>query len=323
MKYVCLASPNSCPEDVCVKAVVIPEFEFRNVQRQIFLADLVEASHDTTLDQRPETFNGLSVDRADDVLAARMVDHAEWIFFGEFAVSGSFVRAKQADFVRYGFANELGQRLAFQIVDDAGDHVSLALHRSDHDRFARAARSAAAIAALVLMPVLGEAADESFINLDNAGKLLNILRKSDADFVAHKPSSLIGAEAHVSLDLEGAHPLFADQHQVNDTKPVLQRLIRVLEYCSGQVREAITGRPARSALRALPMMAGGERIDLGIAATRANDAFRPAARDQIADAILLGLKERIELCCGQLVDGFRAFGAGHDGFSLSTKAILA
>jgi hypothetical protein len=33
-------------------------------------------------------------------------------------------------------------------------------------RFARAASSSASIAVLILMPVFGEAADESFINLD-------------------------------------------------------------------------------------------------------------------------------------------------------------
>ena len=38
------AMADRCPEDVRVLAIVVPEFEFRNVERQIFLADLVEGS---------------------------------------------------------------------------------------------------------------------------------------------------------------------------------------------------------------------------------------------------------------------------------------
>lgn len=59
---------------VLVQAVVVPELEFRDVERQIFLADFVEASHDATLDERPEAFDGLLMDRADNVLTARMVN---------------------------------------------------------------------------------------------------------------------------------------------------------------------------------------------------------------------------------------------------------
>ena len=89
--------------------IVVPELKLSNVQRQIFFADLVEASHDPTLSERPEAFDGLSVDRADDILATRMVHGVERIFVSEFAIAGPLVGAKQADFVRDGFANEGGQ----------------------------------------------------------------------------------------------------------------------------------------------------------------------------------------------------------------------
>ena len=65
---------NRRSENILVLSVVIPELELCNVERQIFLADLVEGADDAALDQRPEAFDGLSVDRADDVLAARMVN---------------------------------------------------------------------------------------------------------------------------------------------------------------------------------------------------------------------------------------------------------
>jgi hypothetical protein len=263
------------------------------------------------------------VNCADDILAACMVNGVQGEFLRELAVSGRFVRAKQADLVRDGFANEPGQRLAFQVVDDARDDVAFALHRPNDDRFASATRSAASVAALILVPVLGEAADESFVNLDDTAKLFNILAEGDADFVTHKPSGLIRTEAQIPLDLEGAHALLADKHQVNNAKPVFERLIRVLKDCAGQVREAIASRTAGRTLRALPMMAGCERINLGIAATRANDAFRPTANDQISDAVFRRLKQRIELRGGQLVNCFGLLCAGHNGFLLSNESNMA
>jgi hypothetical protein len=68
------ASFDSPSEDVRGFTVVIPELEFGNIEREIFFADLVERPDRGALDERPESFDGLSVDNASDVLSAGMVD---------------------------------------------------------------------------------------------------------------------------------------------------------------------------------------------------------------------------------------------------------
>ena len=77
--------------------------------------------------------------------------------------------------MRDGFANECGESGGIHVLDDAGDDVALAADSADNWRFAGtyAARSAAATA-LIPMPVLGLAADESFVNFDNAAELSNV-----------------------------------------------------------------------------------------------------------------------------------------------------
>lgn len=55
-------------ENVVIAPVVIPELKFRDVQRQILAADLVEAAHDAALQQRPEAINALGVHHAVNVL---------------------------------------------------------------------------------------------------------------------------------------------------------------------------------------------------------------------------------------------------------------
>src|SRR5947209_7838209 len=58
-------------ENVGVMPVVVAELKFRDVQRQIFFADFVERTDDPAFEDRPEAFNGLRVDRADNVFAMR------------------------------------------------------------------------------------------------------------------------------------------------------------------------------------------------------------------------------------------------------------
>ena len=48
---------NCFSENVSVKAVIVPELRFRDIQRQILLADLVEAASDAALEQAPEALN--------------------------------------------------------------------------------------------------------------------------------------------------------------------------------------------------------------------------------------------------------------------------
>jgi hypothetical protein len=68
---VCASAACYCgPEDIGVKPVVVAELKFRDVERQIFAADLVEAADNAALQQRPEAIDGLSVNNAIDVLTS-------------------------------------------------------------------------------------------------------------------------------------------------------------------------------------------------------------------------------------------------------------
>ena len=52
-----LASLNRCSENIFIKPIIIAELKFRDVQREIFLADFVERADHTALNQRPEAFD--------------------------------------------------------------------------------------------------------------------------------------------------------------------------------------------------------------------------------------------------------------------------
>jgi hypothetical protein len=68
-----LASLDRRPEYVGVSPIVVAELEFRDIEREIFLAHLVECPDHTALNQRPKAFDGVRVNRADNIPAASMV----------------------------------------------------------------------------------------------------------------------------------------------------------------------------------------------------------------------------------------------------------
>lgn len=59
-----LASLNRSSENVAVFSVIIPELEFGNVQMQILLANVVIGANNPALQDRPEAFNRIGVNRA-------------------------------------------------------------------------------------------------------------------------------------------------------------------------------------------------------------------------------------------------------------------
>jgi len=120
-----------------------------------------------TLDERPEAFDGLRMNRADDVLPGVTLDRLVRVALVQAAIANPFVRAEQAHAVRDGFVDEIRERRSLGILKDAGDHVALAMNSADDDAFTRGRTAGAnAVAALVLMPVLGAPA----ITADGSGE---------------------------------------------------------------------------------------------------------------------------------------------------------
>jgi hypothetical protein len=286
---------------------------------QILFADLVEGADATAFNQRPKAFDGLRMDRTNNILLFGMVNYGVRIFLSKVFVAYPLVGTEQADLVRNCFMHEGFESGSADIPDNASNNVPLALDGADDRRLARSdATCSMAAASLILVSVFGEAADKRFVNLDNAAKLLDVLDQRSSDLVAHEPSGSVGAETEEPHDLKGANSLFAGQHQMRDAKPILEWLIRVLKDRSGKMGKTIARRSARRAFGALPVpLAGREIVDSGIAAARASNTLRPAPRNEIRLAGFLIGKHDVELGGGKLVDGLGLFRAGHDGSSLS------
>jgi hypothetical protein len=280
----------------------------------------MECPDDAALQDGPKSFNRIGVNCANDMLPNGMIDELVRETAVQPLIAGIGIGAEKANAVRYCFPHESLKRKPVSAIDNAGDDVPLAFDRAHYRSFPGISTSPLA-AFLIPMPVFIAPADVGFINFNDSAKFLNVLDHGGSDLVAHEPSGFVAAKAHVAENLEGAHALFADQHEMRDSVPIFQRLIRVLKDCAGQVREAIAIVCASVALPVERHCRDG--INTFGAASRAVDAFWPAPHHQIPDAIFLSLKQRVELRCGQLMDWLGMLYAGHDGLLFDRKETLA
>jgi hypothetical protein len=241
--------------------------------------------------------------------------------FAKTLVASPLISAEQTYLMRDGLPNEGFQCGGLNICDNTGNDISLATDSTDDDWSSPGTDTAGSTAAAAFIPmsVLCETSDESFIDLDNSAELSDVLHKGNADAVAHIPSGFQRPETHIAPNLPSTYALLAGKHQMNDAIPIAERLIRILENRSGDDGESIA---IRRALFALPMpFAGFEVIDLGIAATRAMNAIRPAPRVQVCLASFLIGEHGLELRDGQLVNLFGLFRADHDLSSECGRAL--
>jgi hypothetical protein len=77
-------------EDVGILAVVVAKLKFIQVQRQVFLADVVVRADDSPLQQRPKVFDIVGMDLAAYVLALAMADYFMWQRWFEKAIAWSY-----------------------------------------------------------------------------------------------------------------------------------------------------------------------------------------------------------------------------------------
>jgi hypothetical protein len=293
-------------EHVGIETVVVAELKFRDVKRHIFRRHFVERPDHATLEDRPEALNRVRVNRADNVLLFVML-HGLARIFDQPVVNLIVVSCQQANLVGNDLSHKRHGVLGVDVIENAGDHVALALDCANDRRLAGRLRAGLAVVPLVPMAILVLAADVGFVDLDNAAQLHRRINQRRADFVAHGMGRLVAAETHHALDLECAHSLLAGEHEMGDPKPVPEGLFGVLENRPAEAREPIALLCTGPALPVEGLVAGGV-VQLDIPATRTGNALRPAAGDQVAKTgfVVPDWETGLELGRRHLRDWFRA-----------------
>lgn len=274
----CSASCYNRTEQVRFFAVVMTERELGQVQRQIGLADLVIGADHSTLEQAPKAIQVRGMDVSAHIftlgMAHRFVRESNLI---QLSVAAIVIGRHQRDISINRLLHEGSQRVRIHGFNNLRDHVSFSSNGPNDGDFS-ASRSSRTPAFLVPVPVLILAAEICFVHFDFAHELSEpavLHRRPDA--MAHIPGRPIVAAADLAMDLQGADPLLALRHQINDLEPNRQGIVGVLENGLADDREAVTVPATTFFAFADPVKRLAlQSVDFLIRATRALYAVRPA-----------------------------------------------
>jgi hypothetical protein len=134
----------------------------------------------------------LSVHRTNYASALGIVNGGMREILVETFVANPSVGAEQANFFRYGFTHEALQCRGADVLAHAGNHVAFTADSASDDYFARSGPTGLPVA--FAMSVLSFAADERFVNFNDAAQLVHVLLgKGGTDAMAHISSGLVGA----------------------------------------------------------------------------------------------------------------------------------
>src|SRR6266852_6599937 len=135
--YFCAsASCYCCAKDVRIVPIIVAEFEFSDVQRQVFAADLVKAAHDAAFQERPKAVDRLSVHDAINILPSGMAHKAMVIVFPEVGIAGVLIGSDQAHLFGDGLTNKNVKCLGIGAVNHASNDIALTADSADDCRFA-------------------------------------------------------------------------------------------------------------------------------------------------------------------------------------------
>ena len=323
---VCVSAPSyRFAEYIGFLPVVKSELKLRQIERQIFFADMMVRAEDSAFQERPERFHIVRVNHAAHVLALAMVHGfmRKPLPSGEILIAGMFIGRDQRDFffVHY-LVDEPMESRHIGVLDHLADYVSLARDRADHGNFSA---GSANVLFLVVMAVFIEAAHVSFVHFDNTHELAEVrVFHSGSEPHAHIPRGLVRAGAKHPMDLERANSLLARDHQVQNLEPHEQRLFGFLKDRSGSQRETIGRAWLRSALHTLPMPGTRlARVHLGIVASWAVHATGKAANEQIRSTGSLIGEQPLEIADRHLPNesGLYRFGSEHDAEISKSDAV--
>jgi hypothetical protein len=244
--------------------------------------------------QRPETFDRVGVRVIPDVLTLSVVDDFMDILGIETAISGPLVSDQQLRLVRDMLANKALKGIAINAASGTSNNIAAALDSADDWRLSGTnTASSLSLASLADMPVLRLAADECFVNLNDATerRVERFDLRGVAEPMEHEPRGLL-RDTKIASELRAGDALLVTSDQPDSDEPLPQWQLGIFENSTDLDGETL---PTVTALVSAIIR---EIVNFGAATVWAERTLRPTDRAEMPDAGLL-VRER----CGQFGKG--------------------
>lgn len=218
-------------EQIGTLAAVKAECHFIEIGGQMLCANVMPRSEDSTLEQGERAFDGISMNVADNINAAAMIDglvtgleRADSLFVCLEIVSDNHVNVL-ADVL----PNVAFQRSRSDIFGVEETQVAVALTDADHNFLADFPAPLNLLRALARVHVLGLAADKGFVDFHRTVEHFTVqLFHRVAYAVAEIPSRLV-AYAERALDLISGHALVRLAQKIDGGEPLDQGQVRIVK----------------------------------------------------------------------------------------------
>lgn len=247
----CSAFCYDISKDVRILAVIVAIAKLREIQRQIVFAHLVIGADHATLQEAPKAVQVRRMDVPAHIFPALMTHRfMREALVLEASIAGVFICGNQRHVFADCVSDEALQGLRAHLLNDLRYDVPFASNRPNHRNLVMWAMPArAALSSHGDMLVLKLSAYIRLVYFNLAHQLAETaVLHSCSDTMAHIPGRSIGSTPDNPLNLQGAHAFLAGQHEVDDLKPGLQGVIRVLEDGLGDDGKAVAV-PASAILR--------------------------------------------------------------------------
>jgi len=262
---------------------VVAKSLFVEIPEKMERFDADVSSLESTLQETPEVFKGVCVDRTTDVLYG-MVDCLMNVVPVE-----SLVREKRVGIDDTASVNVLTD-LALQMrLADVGSNQSTdyaaTLNHSENGSLVAGAVHGNSTLTDFFVHIPRTTADVGFVYFDFAARTAKLHEgiglHGKTDSMKHEPSGLL-CDADSSVNLIGANAVFAVGDHPDCDKPLVERKRRILKDCpdlDGELLAGVTG-------LAFPHAPGRDEANVFASASGAFDAIGPTALDHKLEAVV-------------------------------------
>jgi len=281
-------------------ALVIAPCGLADILIKMLFANPMMDAVNLPLEQRPEAFDRVGMCRSRNVLASGVFDDGMSVLGIQTAIADPFIGDEQCRLPRDVLANESLEGCGIDALDSASNNLAFALDGADDRHLPGAETATASAAALTDMPVLRLAADEGFVNLDDAVErhVERFGLRRIAEPMQHEPCGLL-RNPEIAGELRTGDAFLVAGNQPDRDEPLAQGELRI-----GEDRADFDGEPL-PAILAFVGTAVREVVDFGAATVGTECAPRPADRAEMLDTGLL-----VRECGGQFREGIEGLQHG-------------
>ena len=263
------------------RTVVIAEYLFVKVTKQMEWFDTNVASGDAALQQTPEVFQPVGVNLPVNVFLG-VVNDFVGVFLSQPIVGLQCIRVESRTSFDMLFDGSLQCGL-LSVCDYHGANLAAALQCSEHDGFVFAASTSDAPLPFVQVHIASLPADEGFVNLDFTVQLAaeSFILQSQTNPMQYEPCGFL-SHIQIAGQFATADAVLAIGEQPESSHPLVKADSGILANASDFDGELAL----RVNLRAFPSPPLGVIADFFKATTGTDHAIRPTADGEIINAVV-------------------------------------